>query len=481
MTDTPAETPSRYSRMRTFWRSIKGKIFLVFFSTFISVAALTLLNYWSMSMVTDRLHLLERYEDLLNNVLEVRRFEKNFLFYNDPTSLQESLEYLQRIDVIFEELGADIRQVIGNVAYRQLTGVFLVYEDIIEEARDEPVAHQEQLRSLGKELVESADALLKNKRERIHRAVVRTSFIPFTSLVVFGLLMFLVVKLISRGLLVPLATIKVTTQRVARGDFRPISPTADQIEEIAGLIGAFNRMAQELEANQEDLLQARKIAALGTFTAGIAHELNNPINNISLSAETLGELYGEELDEDANEMVHDIIMQSERAGEIVKNLLDFSRTERPAFSPLQVLDVIDSTVTLIKNQLMVTGVTLDMDIPEDIPDIQGNLRNLQQVFMNLLLNAIQAMPGGGAITIAAREQGQKMVRIEVRDTGAGIDPKVLEHIFEPFFTTKEVGKGTGLGLAVMYSIVQRHGGRVEVKSEPGKGSVFAVILPRAEQ
>ncbi|TVM31530.1 sensor histidine kinase [Oceanidesulfovibrio marinus] len=481
MTDTPVETPSRYSRMRTFWRSIKGKIFLVFFSTFISVAALTLLNYWSMSMVTDRLHLLERYEDLLNNVLEVRRFEKNFLFYNDPTSLQESLEYLQRIDVIFEELGADIRQVIGNVAYRQLTGVFLVYEDIIEEARDEPVAHQEQLRSLGKELVESADALLKNKRERIHRAVVRTSFIPFTSLVVFGLLMFLVVKLISRGLLVPLATIKVTTQRVARGDFRPISPTADQIEEIAGLIGAFNRMAQELEANQEDLLQARKIAALGTFTAGIAHELNNPINNISLSAETLGELYGEELDEDANEMVHDIIMQSERAGEIVKNLLDFSRTERPAFSPLQVLDVIDSTVTLIKNQLMVTGVTLDMDIPEDIPDIQGNLRNLQQVFMNLLLNAIQAMPGGGAITIAAREQGQKMVRIEVRDTGAGIDPKVLEHIFEPFFTTKEVGKGTGLGLAVMYSIVQRHGGRVEVKSEPGKGSVFAVILPRAEQ
>jgi two-component system, NtrC family, sensor kinase len=112
--------------------------------------------------------------------------------------------------------------------------------------------------------------------------------------------------------------------------------------------------------------------------------------------------------------------------------------------------------------------------------VNGNLRNLQQVFMNLLLNATQAMPNGGTITVRARDELPNLVRFDVEDTGTGIDPNVLEHIFEPFFTTKEVGRGTGMGLAVTYALVKRHGGRIEVKSELGKGSVFSVFLPRAD-
>lgn len=467
-------------QLQTFWRSIKGKFFLVFMASFISVFALTLLNFWSMSMVKQRLHLLERYEDLLNDVLEVRRFEKNYLLYNDPSSLVESIDYLQNIELLLDELQDNILEVVGGDEYGKLNALFQEYYGIIASTQAGKSPDQERIRVLGKQLVDSANGLLRKKRERIHKAIVRTSFIPFASLFIFALLVLLIVKIISRGLLQPLSLLKVTTQRVARGDFRPIPPRANRIEEIAGLINAFNRMAQELEANQEDLLQARKIAALGTFTAGIAHELNNPINNISLTAETMEELYADKMDDDAKEMVSDIQTQSERASEIVKNLLDFSRTERPVFTTLTVQNVISSTVNLLKNQFMLTGVTLNKDIPEQLPPIKGNLQNLQQVFMNLMLNAIHAMDNGGRIDIVVREEGA-MVRIEIQDTGVGMDQEMLEHIYEPFYTTKEVGKGTGLGLAVTYSIVKRHNGRVEVRSQPGKGTVFSVFLPKMEQ
>jgi len=238
-------------------------------------------------------------------------------------------------------------------------------------------------------------------------------------------------------------------------------------------------MAQELEANQEHLLQARKIAALGTFTAGIAHEINNPLNNISLTAETYLEEYADQMDDEAKELMHDILAQSERASEIVKNLLDFSRTERPDRVSIEAREIVRSTVALVKNQIMLAGIKLDVEIPEELPRVCGNLRGLQQVFMNLLLNAIQAMPGGGAITISVAADRPDFVRFDVRDTGMGMEPETVEHIFEPFFTTKSAGRGTGLGLAVTYSIVKRHGGQIEVESEVGGGTVFRILLPTA--
>ncbi len=472
--------PFQSSGVKGIWRSIKGKIFLVFLVTFISILALALLNYFSMNSVRQRLLILERYEDVLNNILEVRRLEKNFLLYDNPDSLQESLAHLRNMRELLDTYSEDINKIIGEREYRELLDTFEKYETATLTASQGGLSDNDGIRALGKRLMESAQNMLEKKRERIHRAISRTSYIPFTSLAIIGLLMVMVVELVSMGLLRPLNKLKITTQRVARGDFRPIPMDPKQLTEISALVAAFNRMAYELDTNHEDLVQARKIAALGTFTAGIAHELNNPINNISLTAETMQELYEEQLDEDGREMIQDIIAQADRAGEIVKNLLDFSRTEHPVLKHLQVRKVIASTTNLLKNQFMVSGVRLEVDIPGDIPPLRGDLRNLQQVFMNLLLNAMHAMPGGGAIAIRARE-AEGMVRIDVEDQGTGIDPEVIQNIFEPFFTTKEVGKGTGLGLSVTYSIVQRHGGRMEVKSEPGKGSVFSVYIPESEK
>jgi signal transduction histidine kinase len=307
---------------------------------------------------------------------------------------------------------------------------------------------------------------------------VRTSLLPFAFFAILLFVMVLVLWLISQGLLKPLDVVMNTTRKVGQGDFSRISYDGVWLEEIAGLIDAFNRMAQELETNQEDLIQTRKIAAIGTFTAGIAHELNNPINNIALTAESFCEEYGERMDASCSEMIRDIMNQADRAAEIVKNLLDFSRTENPVFTILAPAQVLTRSVKLVRNQVRMVGIRLETSVTRDLPMIRGNLGNLQQVFTNLLLNAIQVTPQDGRIGIHVDAEGPPgFVRFIVEDSGPGIPPEAQHKIFEPFFTTKEVGKGTGLGLAVSYSIIKRHGGRIEVFSEEGRGTRFTVLLP----
>jgi len=467
----------------SLYNSIKGQFFAVFALTFLSVSVLTALNLWSLTTVKNRLLLSERYDDLANDILEVRRFEKNFLLYGDARDISESLDYLRSIDEIVQELSSDMVDLFGRGAVAEFTEALHTYEATMAAFDDAPEKNREAIRTQGKAMLDISERFLTIKRQRIHQTLVRTTILPFAFMAVFLGLMILTVKLVSQGLLKPLDVIRATTERVARGDFSPIVYEAHHIGEVAGLIEAFNRMSRELEANQEDLLQARKIAAIGTFTAGIAHELNNPINNISLTAETLLEDHGESLDDDGQELTRDIVAQAERAGDIVRNLLDFSRTERPVFMSLPPVRIAASTVSLIKNQIMLSKVKLMLDVPDELPFVRGNMGNLQQVFMNLLLNAMQASPENSTITFAAEEEEPEdvagFIRFDVRDNGAGIAAETLEHIFEPFYTTKEVGRGTGLGLAVTYAIVKRHGGRIEVTSEPGKGSVFSVYLPKA--
>ncbi len=464
---------------RQFFRSIKGKIFILFAVTFLSIGALAALNYWSLSTVSQRLLLGESYDDLLNNILEVRRYEKNYLFYRDAGSLTESLAYLERIDALTAELADDMAVVAGQVELASFRDVLSRYGRSVRTLVQGGTVNQEELRTLGKSLIDAADALRKQKRERAHKALARTLVLPLAFLAVFLLLMVLVIKLISTGLLRPLGMVAATTGRVGRGDFSPIATGAEQLSEIASFIHAFNRMAHELAVNQEHLLQARKMAALGTFTAGIAHELNNPINNVLLSAEGLREDYGETIDADGQEMIGDIMQQAERASDIVRNLLDFSRTEHPTFTVLHPADIIGSTVNLLKNQVMLAGISLSVHVPADLPMVRGDLRSLQQVFMNLLLNGIQATPRGGSVAVVAMGVPPGHVAFEVRDSGPGIPEAIREHIFEPFFSTKEVGKGTGLGLAVTYALVHRHEGRIEVHGGEGRGATFTVLLPVA--
>lgn len=459
-------------------RSIKGKILVVFVLTFVAIGAITSLNFWNLSTLKTRMLLSEKYDDLLNNILELRRFEKNFLIYGDNDSLAESREYLNRIDSLVADLSDDLLRVADPPSFRSFQSSLNSYRELVECTSAGDTFSPEKFRSLGKTLTDSADRFRDIKRKRIHGTILRTSTIPFAVLGVLLLLMFLVYSLISHGLLKPLDVVMETTRLVGRGDFSPIHYEGVRLEEISGLIEAFNRMAQELETNQEDLIQTRKIAAIGTFTAGIAHELNNPINNIALTAEAFSEEYGEQMDANCKEMLKDILNQAERAADIVKNLLDFSRTETPKFSQITPARIVASTIKLIKNQFTIGGLQLETSVADNLPAIRGNLRNLQQVFTNLLLNAIQATPPGGQIGMHVDFADLAgFIKFTVEDTGEGIPLEIQHKLFEPFFSTKEVGKGTGLGLAVSYSIIKRHGGRIEVSSEIGKGTRFTVLLP----
>jgi len=175
--------------------------------------------------------------------------------------------------------------------------------------------------------------------------------------------------------------------------------------------------------------------------------------------------------------IQDILVQAERASDIVKGLLDFSRSERPELEPISIVAVIDDTLKLVRNQLMLSGIQVDKDVSPDIPPISGDRKSLQQVFLNLFINAIQAMPDGGHLIIRVWSDRGQWLHVDVTDTGQGINSEHLPHIFDPFYTTKEVGRGTGLGLSVTYGIIEKHGGHIEAHSKTGEGATFAMVLP----
>lgn len=472
--------------------TIRGKIRILFAVTFLSVCMLTMGSVVSLIIVRGRLLATERYGDLFNSMLEVRRFEKNVIFFNDEESLSEQLQYLDKVEAEVGEMADDIVRLGGAQRYDGFRANLRRYKSLVREYSAAHMAlrakrNQEvdqtgaNIRALGKDMLQYVDGLFKAKREDIHSAILRTSILPFLFLGVFLLSMVFLWRLVVRRMLQPLAVVADATRRVARGEFTPVPCEQMERDEIHGLLCALNRMARELELNQENLLQARKMAALGTFTAGIAHELNNPLNNISLTAQAYLEEYSDGLNSEAAEMLDDILAQSDRASEIVRDLLDFSRTEQPAFCALRVNKVIHESLSLLRNQMMLNSVRVRVDLADDLPKVRGNRHNLGQVLMNLMVNAAQAMPEGGEIFLSSRLNEDGRVRVEVRDTGKGIAAKDLPHIFEPFYTTKSVGQGTGLGLAVTYSLIKRHGGDIVARSEPGQGASFSIFLPVAEE
>lgn len=183
--------------------------------------------------------------------------------------------------------------------------------------------------------------------------------------------------------------------------------------------------------------------------------------------------------EEENELLHDIISEVTRASSVVGNLLDFSRSHgQMVFEPVDIVAVVQTTLRLIRNQIMLSNVQLETQFSSEQYYINGDTNGLKQVFINLFLNALQAMQGGGKLILTILANDEETVTVKVSDTGVGMPPEVMEKVFDPFFTTKGIGQGTGLGLSVVYGIVNKHNGYIEVTSKAGKGTTFAVTFPR---
>jgi two-component system NtrC family sensor kinase len=463
-------------------KTIRGKIISFSILCLAVASAVTAMFYQNAFSLKRKIYTIERFDDLLNDVLELRRYEKNLIFYRDAASLKEGAVYLLKVDNDFKILRDDIVGIIGMDECRAFSQNLVSYKHILDDVismKDVSSSQKqvEKLRTEGKSLVDFAQRLIRIKRKRIDATLKRALAIPLACVGGLIVLVAVIFRFVNRGILKPLSMIEEATEKVAKESFTPIIYDKEKRDEITRLIASFNKMVEELGSRQEQLVQSRKLASIGTFTSGIAHELNNPLNNISITAETLMLNYHDMPEKEMDEMIGDILSQADRASQVVKNLLEFSRTERPYLIDLNIMEVIERTVKLIGNQLIVSHIRLEKDIAADLPSIQGRRQDLQQAFVNILLNAIHAMPGGGVIKIRAGRGPKGYIKIDLSDTGTGIKPEALEHIFDPFYTTKESGQGTGLGLSLVYNIIRTHGGYIEVKSELNKGTTFSIYLP----
>ena len=235
-------------------------------------------------------------------------------------------------------------------------------------------------------------------------------------------------------------------------------------------------MERKLQETQLQLLQSEKLRSLGEMAAGVAHEINNPLGGILIYASLLMEEIPPEDPKRAD--LERIVQEATRCKEIVKSLLEFARQSSPEMEPTDVNRAITDGLLFLENQATFHNIEIVKELDPSLPPVFGNAGQLKQVFMNIMINAADAMHGHGTLTIRTHpSQDGREVVIEFTDTGEGIPEEVLPRIFDPFFTTKEVGKGTGLGLSMSYGIVKEHGGRIEVETEVGKGTTFRVMLP----
>jgi two-component system NtrC family sensor kinase len=245
---------------------------------------------------------------------------------------------------------------------------------------------------------------------------------------------------------------------------------------------AFNEMAKSLKDHNDQLQKmhyqlsiTERLTALGQMAAGVAHEINNPLGGILLFSNIILEDVGE--DSPFKENIQKIIYQTNRCKEIVQSLLDFARTPTGDMIPLQINQIINTSLKLVRDQAMFHGIEIEINLAKNLPEVKGDISRLEEVFLNLFINAADAMKGGGKLTIATKLRGKDTVRITITDTGKGIDEKYISHIFEPFFTMKEPGQGTGLGLSIAYGIIKKHKGTIDVECKQGMGATFIICLP----
>jgi signal transduction histidine kinase len=328
----------------------------------------------------------------------------------------------------------------------------------------------------GKRLVELSRQLVTFERTRILEIINTLKTQLISSVVAFLVFGGFLIFIVSRKVIRPLRVIEGTTTRIAQGDFRPL-PVLKTRDETQQVVEAFNRMVKELEKRQDQLVQSKKMSSLGILTAGIAHQLNNPLNNISTSCQ----IVLEELDHGDREffrkMLTNIEQEVNRSRDIVKGLLEFSRVRDFALKATPLEDVVQRSVKLISSQVP-PGIDIVEEVPWDLI-LEIDPQRMQEVFLNLLMNALQAIKETpGEIRIAARvDEGRSQAVITVEDTGVGIPKAELDRIFDPFFTTKEVGIGTGLGLSIVYGIIDKHHGTISVESREGEGTRFIIRLP----
>jgi len=443
----------------------------------------------------------EALSEFFDATLEIRRFEKNYFLYDKGEDLNESMRYAGRARELLDRHGAAFGAFVPGPLLATLRDRLPRYESLMRQyAAAAPAASErkdleQEVRRAGKEIVTLAEEISGSERRSLQVLLGRYRRGLVGAIVLLSVLAIAIGQVLAREVVRPLRALEQALTSVAEGRYEPVA-IGSRDREIVSLTNALNRMLRERELHERHLIQSEKLASLGTLLSGVAHELNNPLSNISTSAQILAEEMGTGNCELAGELVGQIGEQTDRARNIVRSLLEFSRDREFRKEPLPLRPLVEETVRFLKGQIP-PGVVVDVAVPAEIT-LPGDRQRLQQVFLNLVKNAVEAVPSGaGRVVVIARRvpagaapetaaalvvhgaalAGSDVIEIEVLDNGPGIPPEIRKKIFDPFFTTKDVGKGSGLGLFVVYEIVEEHDGSIAVESGIGGGTVFKIRLP----
>jgi two-component system NtrC family sensor kinase len=307
----------------------------------------------------------------------------------------------------------------------------------------------------------------------------------FLGITLVGMIVALIVSnFLARGILKPIRDLVSASGHWAKGEF-DYQVKVTRKDEIAKLEETFNFMASSLKERDDKLreytdrqiMKSERLATIGQLAAGVAHEINNPLGTISIYAQMVLDELGKD-NNSCRESLAVVMKQTNRAGRIVKDLLEFARQSEPEMRMLNINDVLTKAISIITHPAELQNIKLLTDLSPELPYIQGDSDKLEQVFVNIMINALQAMQDGGKLTVCTRmTQDSGFVEIEISDTGCGIPQEHLSKLFDPFFSTKSTGEGTGLGLSVTLGIVEKHDGTIDVKSQVGEGSTFVIRLP----
>ena len=410
--------------------SIRGRLTVGLLFWFLLTLGLSIASIVTLTSIGGKLSFTEALERYTFEIQQARRFEKNYFLYH--TNLTDALDHVHNAQAILEQEQSNIEAIIGAPGHERVLLNLLRYEgllarlQILDLDQRSPVSAEYRgietgLREHGALMVSEAENLVGRERRSVTSMLSISQKIPVAFIVVLlGVIAYLAL-LISRQVLAPLARMMKTTERIANGDFTPITPVRKYHDEFSHLAIALNHMMIQLAHRQELLVQAHKLKAVGTLTAGVAHELNNPINNIMLTAAALEEDYQELPDSIRLGMVNDLVGESERAQRIVRNLLDFARESTIQLGAIDPQRLVEETLRLATNQIKLGKVKVRGEIDANLPPIYGDFQQLTQVLLNIVMNALDAMPGGGTLTIGIRNPlGKDQVALEFSDTGTGI-------------------------------------------------------------
>jgi signal transduction histidine kinase len=432
-----------------------------------------------MNSTLTKLRFVEIADDLNVSFLEMRLSEKNYFLYHDKDALSEIEEKIAVTKEMIRSVRRDIVRATGEDKLRQLEEYLENYGAIVESLKRSgfnDAGSRTLLRAEGKKLKEFSDRVTQLERSRVNEIIANSKRVLLVSFLGVLALAFLIGHSVSRSIVRPIKEVEQLARSISSGDFRKIETAAPK-DETGAVLQAINSMSEELKNREDQIIQSKKLASLGILVAGVAHELNNPLNNISMIAQTYQEAYDGLSREQRLEFMEKVEGETERIQAVVRSLLDFAKPKELNLDKADMNEVIRTSLRLVQNMLDVSNIETVLYLAEGLPPVLIDKPQIQQVLVNLITNAIQAMSSGGRLNISTRiGKEPDTVEASILDTGKGIPQEFMPHIFDPFFSTKEEG-GTGLGLWVSYGIIKNHKGNIFAESKIGSGTVFTVQLP----